>query len=136
MFEEELKELRNQYEEYNTKINHMEQNCYIKKYNTYKKEKEMIYSKINRLKEHMQDNCKHNIWYYLYSSTDDYEGRTYLTCKCLDCDKIEESSLRYFKHIIRTKMKFIDVQKEYNKLKLVTKNESILMDLLKEKINK
>ena len=48
----------------------------------------------------IQNDCKHNLWYLLTSETDSYEGRTYWTCRCLDCDMVRESRSHNFRNVI------------------------------------
>lgn len=113
-----LDNLYNKYYDLRKNIKALEKKDVIQKYNTYKIQKEEILTSIENLVRNIQENCNHKIWYFLSSSTDDYEGRTYYTCKCLDCDYIEEARSKYFINIIRTKMKFSEVQKEYKKNKI------------------
>ena len=42
------------------------------------------------------EECNHDVWYLLYHESDDYEGRTYWTCKCLQCGLTEERYPRHF----------------------------------------
>lgn len=43
-----------------------------------------------------QNNCSHPLWYFLKNDVDPHEGRTYWTCKCLECEKVEERRNRDF----------------------------------------
>jgi len=46
--------------------------------------------------EALHEECEHDLWYLLYYESDDYEGRTYWTCKCLQCGLTEERRPRHF----------------------------------------
>jgi len=87
---------------------------------------------MDNLIEEIQNNCKHETWYHISTSNDEYEGRTYFTCKCLDCDHIEEDRSRDFKNVIYTKKNFRDVQIKYKELKRITNNPKLILEILNE----
>ncbi len=49
-------------------------------------------------KEAFYEECNHDVWYLLYSETDEYEGRTYWNCKCLQCGKHKEARSNFFRN--------------------------------------
>lgn len=46
----------------------------------------------------LSEECDHDVWYLLSYDSDDYEGRTYWNCKCLQCGKREEHRPSYFRN--------------------------------------
>lgn len=66
-----------------------------------------------------QKKCPHYIWYELSTEQDVYEGRLYLKCKCLECEKIKEDSPEVFKRFIDESFKceYETVKKDYEKIR-------------------
>ena len=54
----------------------------------------------DNLKKAMQEECPHPIWFALNRDVDPYEGRIYLTCRCLECGKVKEAYPRDFSEVI------------------------------------
>lgn len=76
----------------------------IKEYKKLCSSNETLYSQQNNLRERYtnlkQKNCSHPLWYFIKEETDTYEGRTYHTCKCLECDLVDERRSRDFDNVI------------------------------------
>lgn len=128
----ELKELYNKADKLDIRIKELRNTDIIKEYNKCNQEREKIYRNICDLETSLQDNCNHQMWYFLSSSTDDYEGRTYFRCRCLDCDKVDEDRSKYFKNVIKSNISFSKIQEKYKELKTITLNVDLLVQLLKE----
>ena len=132
---EQLNKIIDAFNQNNIIISELEKIDIIKDYNTYKSENENLLKYINESIEKIQANCNHDIWYHINTSKDDYEGRSYYNCRCLNCGLIFEDRTRTFKNVIFTKEKFEVVKEKYNELKKITENVNILFQLLKEKFN-
>ncbi len=80
---------------------------------------ETLYRQQNSLRERYtnlkQKNCSHPLWYFIKEETDTYEGRTYYTCRCLECNLVEERRSRDFDDVIRGD--YSKIKDEYNNRK-------------------
>ncbi len=65
----------------------------------------------------IQSECKHPIWYHLTTKCDEYEGRKYFTCKCLECNLIETRRAKDFNRKLTQKEDFITTKNKLKKLK-------------------
>ncbi len=72
----------------------------VKRYIGIKKREEKYGALHKKIEEEYQkkmiDSCDHELWYLIYSENDDYEGRLYWTCCCLDCGYKKEDRSRNF----------------------------------------
>ena len=48
----------------------------------------------------LQSECNHPLWYLLDFEIDSYECKTYWTCKCIECGKVEEDRSKNFENVI------------------------------------
>ena len=98
----------------------LEQNTIVQEYINLVSLNERLYSKLSNTKESYiklkQKNCTHPLWYFISETTDSYECRTYYTCKCLECDLIEEKRSRDFNNVI--KGNYQTLKEEYDKRKM------------------
>ena len=124
---DELKNIENQIDslciernEVLLKMKDLEQNTIVQEYMKLVSSNERLYSKLSTAKESYtrlkQQTCSHPLWYFISESTDSYEGRTYYTCKCLQCDLIEERRTRDFDNVIKGNYK--ELKEEYDKRKM------------------
>jgi ABC-type uncharacterized transport system fused permease/ATPase subunit len=129
---EKLKELGTKLQDLNQNISDIENKEIVKLYNRMKSEREKTSREYEQLVSNIQNECNHKFWYHLSTSSDDYEGRTYFTCKCLDCDFVTEDRSRSFGYVIDTKENFYTVQSKYQEFRKITKDDDTLYRLLKE----
>lgn len=87
--EKELLEVSSCYNEISESINSLETDSKVAEYIRLNDERCNKLTEYRKLKSKYiqlkQETCSHDIFYFLSSETDSYEGRTYWTCKCLDC---------------------------------------------------
>ncbi len=90
---------------------------------------ETLYRQQNNLIEKYtnlkQKNCKHPLWYFIKEETDSYEGRTYYTCRCLECNLVEERRSRDFDNVIRGD--YSKIKDDYDNRKSVPSVKAIQM---------
>ena len=72
-----------------------------------------------------QKNCSHPLWHFIKEETDTYEGRTYYTCRCLECNLVEERRSRDFDNVIRGDYK--KIKEDYDNRKSVPSVKAIQM---------
>lgn len=118
--EELLDSICTQRNEVLEKMNILEQNATVQEYKKLFLLNESLYSKLSTTKEMYiklkQKTCAHPLWYFISESTDSYEGRTYYTCKCLECNLVEERRSRDFDNVI--KGNYQALKEEYDKRKM------------------
>ncbi len=74
----------------------------------------------DQYKSLVQKNCPHPLWYLCDSMTDDFEGRTYWTCKCVECEQVKEGGPRDFKNVItgnKNLQGLLERRQEYEEVK-------------------
>jgi len=124
---DELKNIENQIDSLCTerngvliKMKNLEQNPIVQEYMKLVSSNERLYSKLSNAKENYtrlkQKTCTHPLWYFISESTDSYEGRTYYTCKCLECNLVDERRSRDFDNVI--KGNYQKLKEEYDKRKM------------------
>lgn len=133
MHRDKIDELIVEIQENSLRIRQLEQEELVKEY----RERTKIASKLSEkyLREIYikQFNCEHAVWYKMRESTDDYECRTYYTCKCLDCGKVEENRDRDFNGLILdTEIKYEKVKEIYEEVCKITNVKETRESLLRE----
>lgn len=131
-----LRELYNKLEESDKVIKQLENDTMVKLYHQNKIDNQNIRNEIYNLKSKIQQHCLHPIWYHISTHDDCYEGRRYFTCKCLECEFVEEDRSREFKNVVYLKEKFEAAQSKYYEIKDITNQTSIIKELLEEKFNR
>ena len=92
----DIEQLQNEKKQLINEIKSLNENPIIKKKEDLKKQAYKIDSQIRK----MQKECQHSIWHYIKKEKDHFEGRVYFTCRCLECDKIEERRGQDFKRLL------------------------------------
>ncbi len=130
---EKLNELYGELNNLKNKISDYENQEMIKEYKDTIKNEGLLKVKINSEISRIQNNCEHPIWYYI--NNDKYDGKTYYTCKCLECELKEEDRSRNFDKLIFSKanFNFENIQDEYYKLLEQNYSKEIIIAILKEK---
>lgn len=117
--EKQLEDLANERAIIIDKMEKLKKYKCVQQYIILSSQNSVLYGKLTNLKESYinlkQRLCTHPIWFFVSETTDDYEGRTYYTCRCLECGKVEERRNRDFENIIRGD--FSRVKEEYDKRK-------------------
>lgn len=128
-----LESLNNELIDIKSKLVEIENNHAVITYKELEKNKESLVDLINKEIRNIQSKCKHPMWYHLSTEDDRYEGRRYFTCRCLECEKLDEDRAKYFKLVLIKKENYSIIKEEYDKLKSITNNYDVIFSALKEK---
>ncbi len=81
-----------------------------------------------KYEEIVQADCQHNLWYLLHSESDDYEGRTYWVCACLDCGLVKEERSHNFNNVIKGYCLFARAERHEKSFETIQQEYRILLD--------
>jgi len=81
-----------------------------------------------KYEEKIQSDCQHPLWYLVYSTTNDYEGRTYWTCLCLECGLREEDRSHRFSNVITGTCLFARAERHKKSYQTIQREYRILLD--------
>lgn len=122
---------REQYiEKLKEKKEQLEKSQVIENYLTLIKTIEDEERKIGVEKREIQKECNHDLWYLLESEVDDYDNRSYWTCKCVLCELEAENRPSFFclENVImekcifgrgtKSEVPFKEIQSQYQSLLL------------------
>ncbi len=88
----------------------------ISKYLQLKYEAENIRNSIKNVELEIQSKCVHPIWYFRSKEDDEYEGRRYFTCVCLECEHIKEDRGKNFDKVIYAEERYKWVKELYDRV--------------------
>lgn len=128
LYDVKIDELNKKLLKLNKKCNTLKQNKFIINYFELISDIEKTQIKLLKAISLKQKQCNHVNWYLLNCEKDDYEGRTYYKCKCLNCDIIMTSRSKDFENVIDSNQEFhvikelIEIQEKLMKdIKITTK---------------
>jgi len=128
LYDVKIDELNKKLLKLNKKCNTLKQNKFIINYFELISDIEKTQIKLLKAISLKQKQCNHVNWYLLNCEKDDYEGRTYYECKCLNCDIIMKSRSKDFENVIDSNHEFhvikelIEIQEKLMKdIKITTK---------------